>query len=150
MSLIEQLSTLDNEELVNLHQAMSNDSQLFAQICLPHIIRKGIPDFHKPIYTALDKRHRYMSFVLFRGSGKSTLSHSIKGLHNICFQKEKYIVFISESIDQAAADLIGIQDEIVSNDMIQMLFGELKGKIWNVEESEFANGVDMPPFIGII
>jgi len=135
------ITHLSIEEVRSLYSAMRDDSQLFARVCLPHIIQNDIPDFHKYIYSALDKRYRYMAVVMFRGGAKSTLSRTVKGLHRVCFAKEPVMIWISESIAQASADLVTVQDEIAGNDTIKSLFGELKGEVWNQESCEFKNGV---------
>jgi len=130
---------LTNEEINNLYLAFKNDVVLFAKTFLSHIATE-IPEFHKELYAILQKRYRYNAFVLFRGAAKTTLSRHICGLHNVLFAKEPVQLWISGSIDQAKRDLIGIQDEIMQNDVLNQWFPAMKGSKWNLEEAEFANG----------
>ena len=133
------LEQFSKEEIVNLYNACSKDSALFAKIFLSHIVTE-IPSYHRDIYSILDKRYKYNALVLHRGAAKTTISRHIKGLQNILFMKEPVQLWISETIDQASKDLIGIQYEVDNNDLIKQFFGELKGTRWNIEEAEFSNG----------
>ena len=70
----------------------------------------------------------------------STISKSIQVTSDICFAKEPFTVLLSESIDQASKDLISVVDEIENNEIIKLLFGDLRGNVWNQEEIEAKNG----------
>ena len=70
----------------------------------------------------------------------STLGHTIDTTHDICNQLSPYTIFLSETLDQASADLISVQDELEANDMLKALYGDLAGTVWNKESMEARNG----------
>lgn len=70
----------------------------------------------------------------------STISKPIQVTHDLCYAKFPYTMLISESEDQASADLISIQDEIFNNELLLELFGNNRGNITNTEALELANG----------
>lgn len=129
----------DIDQAQRLYQALSKDSALFAKEIMGHIVTR-IPDFHREAYEVIDKNYQYLAFVWGRGLAKSTISHTIQVTKDICHAAEPYIILISETIDQASADLISVQDEIINNELIHQLYGDLKGEIWNVQSMELANG----------
>jgi len=137
------IQELTPEEQRSLHVAMGKDTALFAKVVMGHIV-KEIPEFHNDVYTMLDdmteRKYRHSACVLFRGAGKSTISKTIKSIQDVCYLHEPVTMLISESIKQASMDLIGIQDEIENNEIINGLFGSLKGNVWNQEECEMSNG----------
>jgi len=134
------IAAMDQEQLKMLFVTLQRDYSAFARIIMGHIV-KEIPPYQREIYSALDKQHKHLGIASFRGSAKSTISHTIQGTSDICFAREPFLVFVSESIDQSSADLISVQDEIANNELIHLLFGNLKGEIWNRESTEFSNGV---------
>jgi len=129
----------DADQAQRLYQALSSDSALFAKTVLGHIVTR-LPEFHKEAYAAIDKNYQYMAFVWARGLAKSTISHTIQVTKDICHAKEPFIALVSETIDQASADMISVQDEIMNNEIIHQLYGNLKGEVWNVQSMEMANG----------
>lgn len=136
---IEDLRNLDQEQIDKLYLAMEGSYELFAKVCMGHIVR-DVPEYHTTIYSALDKRHEYNAFIVFRGGAKSTISKTIQCSADMCFAREPFTLLISESIDQASKDLISITDEIENNEIIRSMFGLLEGTLWNKEEVEATNG----------
>lgn len=132
-------SGMDADQLSRLYQALDKDTSLWAKTIMGHIV-KEIPPFHKQAYAIIDMNYKYSAFVFSRGMGKSTLSHTIQTTKDICHAKEPYIVLVSETIDQASADLVSVQDELLNNELIHELYGNLKGEIWNVQSIELLNG----------
>ena len=133
------IDIVDYDQAQRLFQALRSDSALFAKEVMGHIV-KHIPPFHKEAYAAIDRGYQYQAYVWARGLAKSTISHTIQVTKDICNATEPYTILLSETIDQASADLISVQDEIINNEIIHQLYGELKGDIWNVQSMELANG----------
>ncbi len=132
-------SNLTQEERDYLVQAMQNDYALFATTVMGHIV-EDLPPFQREMYDSFSKNYPMAAYVCFRGSGKSTISKPIQVTHDLCYAKYPYTMLISESEDQASADLISIQDEIYNNELILELFGNLRGLISNTEAMELGNG----------
>jgi len=140
MSLsINDIRNYSPEQLQRLYSMLKNDYEAFARVCLGHIVTE-VPWFHHEMYQALNKRYESNGFVLFRGAAKSTISKTIQVTADLCFAREPFTCLISESVDQASKDLVSVVDELENNDIIKLLFGDLKGRLWNQEEIEAING----------
>ena len=134
------LHNMDQEEIYALYTGLANDKELFAKVIMGHIV-KEVPPYQREIYKALgDPRIKNLCVIVYRGGAKSTLGHTIDTTHDICTMKSPFTLFISETVDQASADLISVQDELESNDLIKSLYGSLAGNVWNKESMEAANG----------
>ena len=145
MTLAE-IERLTPEEQLQLFDTLGRDSCLFSRIVMGHVVR-DVPDMHRDIYKILDDstgpnpRYNYVAMVLFRGAAKSTIK-TFKQVHDIVYRHEPVSLFLSEAEDQSIRDLIAVQDEIESNEVLNALYGPLKGSnLWNRTECEFANGV---------
>ena len=143
MSLSLNLNDLGNmtkEDIYTLYLTLNSDKEAFARIVMGHIA-KDVPRYHSDIYAALGNEDiRNMCVIVYRGGAKSTLGHTIDTTHDICTMKSPFTIFISETVDQASADLTSVQDELISNDVIKALYGTLVGNIMNKESMEAANG----------
>jgi hypothetical protein len=129
------------QEKAMLYDRLSKDTCFFAKVCFRHIVR-DVPKFHEDIYTILDSPKKYKALVVFRGAAKSTLK-VIFACQRICNQIDPFVVFMSESEDQAIDDLRTLSDELCSNDIIQYLYfndKSPKGEIWATTKIELTNG----------
>ena len=108
-----------------------------------HIV-KDIPPFHRELYKMMDemssRKYMWGCGVLFRGAAKSTISKSIKGLHDIVYGHEPVSCWISESQQQSADDLEGVKEEALGNEYIKRFYGIGRGNTWSANEAEFSNG----------
>ena len=136
---LNELKSMSPEQLFRLYEVMRTDYEMFAKVCLGHIVTE-VPWFHHEMYQAMNKRYEMNGFVLFRGAGKSSISKTIQVTADLCFAKEPFTCLISESVDQASKDLVSVVDELENNEIINVLFGSLKGRLWNQEEIEASNG----------
>lgn len=161
-AMIESLRSMSPEQLQQLSTDMWNDTKLFAKICFPHILTENLspeekqgyldgtlpmevymPDFHQKIYNGYDLLFQgvkqNMGIVVYRGSAKTT-SKVIATTKAICFALEPFILFINETVEQAAVDLEAVKSEIEDNEIINLLFGNLKGDVWNARMATFFVG----------
>lgn len=131
---------MSQEEAYALFIGLQTDKELFARTIMGHIV-KDVPQYQREIYKALgDTSIKNLCIIVFRGGAKSTLGHTIDTTHDICTKASPFTIFASETVDQASADLISVQDELESNDLLKALYGSLAGNVWNKESMEAANG----------
>ncbi|HPS39658.1 MAG TPA: hypothetical protein PL124_09625 [Candidatus Cloacimonadota bacterium] len=133
------MKNLSSEDREYLIQAMRNDYALFATTCMGHIV-EDMPPYQREMYDSFSKNYKMSAYPIFRGSAKSTISKPIQTSHDLCYGKYPYTMLISESEDQASADLISIQDELFNNESILEIYGNLRGAITNTESMELING----------
>lgn len=130
---------LTEEEKAVLRRAVDKDLKLFAVVFMPHIV-SDVPDYQSQLYQALDFNYKMLACAIFRGSAKSTISKPIQVTRDLCVSRHPYTMLISESEDQASADLVNIKEEIETNENILEVFGSLKGLISNTEALETSTG----------
>ena len=133
------ITNMTPEQIYTLYVGLRQDKELFAKVIMSHIVTE-IPPYQHELYQVLNKGYQNLAVIAFRGSGKSTIGHTIDTTHDICNATSPFTIFISETLDQASADLISVQDELAANELIHMLYGNLSGNIWNKESMEAANG----------
>lgn len=140
------IASFDTDKLLEFQHMLAHDSSMFARVVMGHIVTT-MPDHHKRMYrlydatTGANRSLDNVAMVMFRKAAKST-TKTIKTLHDICHAHEPMVLFLSEAEDQSIRDLVSLQDEIESNEMLRTLYGDLKGhRTWSKTESEFANGV---------
>jgi len=140
MISLSDLRNMDQAQLSSLYHAMQVDRELFAKIVFQHIVGSSVPEYQKHMYKMLGSELENLCVVAFRGSAKSTIGHTFDTAHDICYASEPFTLFISESVDQAVADLVGVQEELEHNELLRAMYGNLVGSVWNREFMETANG----------
>lgn len=133
------LKNYSQDDLLRLYALLKSDYEAFATMIMGHIVR-DVPKYQHELFQILNRRYEHNGIVLFRGSGKSTSSKTIQVTADMCFAREPFTCLISESVDQASKDLVSVVDELENNELINALFGSLKGPLWNQEEIETING----------
>ena len=108
------------------------DIDFFAHTVLRSTVFDESPAFHREIYHYLERSDiQKLGIICPRGHAKSTLASKIYPLHRICFSEltdTKFIILISESLDQSINLLREIRDELTFNESIRYFFGDLSGE----------------------
>ena len=139
MLSLSDVTNMDEQQIYALYTGLRNDKELFAKAIMGHIV-KDIPKYQHEMYSILGDPYEHLCIIVFRGGAKSTIGHTIDTTHDICNQLSHFTIFLSETLDQASADLISVQDELESNDLLRALYGNLAGEVWNKESMEAKNG----------
>lgn len=103
------------------------------------------PDFH---YELIDNWHSRVEKFLtmaFRGGAKSTLAEEaiVLGAGMKLF---KNVLILGSNSDRANDRLRAIKYEIVTNELLQFLYGDLQGEVWNEAKVILSNGVILQAF----
>jgi hypothetical protein len=120
-------------------EAASKSLLAFAQFYLPHHLKYKPSATHLEIYDllfdALKVRGKKIAVAAPRGFGKSTLITLIYILYSICYAREKFIIIISDTTDQAGQIMENIKKELTENERLRLDFPEVFEK----------NGKPTPP-----
>lgn len=113
---------------------------LFGTAYLSHYHKQKTPRFHDEIKSDLLK-YKKIARAAPREHAKSTIVSLEYTLWNICYNKKKFIVLISDTYSQAADLLSAIKDEFEENEKLQMDFPEVY-PLPNIKQSGaiFVNG----------
>ena len=102
-----------------------HDLELFCELFFPHYCEYPFNEFHRDCF-AFYRRNPVAARVLDcapRGYAKSTVKGLFKPIHDICYRREKYILFISATTAQAIQKLKDIRSEILNNDFLLDVYG---------------------------
>jgi len=122
----------------------------FAKVYLFKHLECGISQAHLAIYGLLQRiltnRGVKIALAAPRDFGKSTLITLIYILYCICYQKEKFIIIVSNTSSQACQVIDNIRRELLENQLLKSGFPELydsNGKLSRSRESEIIthNGI---------
>lgn len=112
-----------------------------------HITRPFCP-LHRTILDLLDDSNkRLVAIAAPRGFGKTTLIGLCFIARQTLFRHAPYIVYISATATEAAQKVKTLARELLENDLIRELFGDLKSSKWAEEKGEIElSGPDGVPF----
>lgn len=117
------------------HKEFFLDEDLFARTFLSDAMKVETPQFHKHMYKLLaDTSKRYVAIIAPRGHAKSTLSSLTVPLHRLLYGREKNILIISETEDQAKDHLSSLKSELEQNELIRSYFPKLHFTKWTEEK----------------
>lgn len=117
--------------------ASANEQSLlqWAQKFCPEFLFRGISDaFHKPLcrtYDTMKEGDKYL-IIVPRGNAKTTWTQLMIA-RAICERRERYILIISDSSEQAEQMLETIKDELTENALIKNVYGKKikPGPVWS-------------------
>ena len=98
------------------------------------------PKFHSDMIELYWSDEQNVVALSFRGSAKSTLAEETLCLKAIV-KDFLYAVIVCATVDRAAQRLGSIKRELETNEEIEWLFGEQRGKVWQETRIVLANGV---------
>jgi predicted phage terminase large subunit-like protein len=120
-----------------LHRRCGYDLELFAQVYFPHYCRYRFNEFHREFFKDHNHHQRNLRrvYIAPRGSAKSTTATLIAPIHDLVFKREKFILIISHTQDQAIQKLKDIRSELLENNALNADFGGFfQSKMVNASE----------------
>jgi hypothetical protein len=112
-----------------------------AHLALFHDRHKFLsPPFHRNIIELYWSYYEKVAILSFRGSAKSTLAEETLTLKAL-LKDFDYAVIVCATVDRAAQRLGSIRRELESNPMLEHIFGQLRGKVWQETRLILSNGV---------
>ena len=94
----------------------------------PEIFSAPFSNLHKEIHEAIDSGHKKVVIAAPRGLGKtSTIIYGLASRH-ILFNNKKFIIYLSNSADNAMIQTDSLKHELLSNKEVRKMFGSIKVK----------------------
>jgi len=136
---------LSPEDIKMLIAMCEEDLYLFAIRYFSHYLKQPSSEFHKYIYNFLtnniNQRKKYSrgfkhAIAAPRSNAKSSVISTILPLWCIAYNKKKFIIIISDTVDQAIDFLSDVKREIDHNVLLQRDFPHIvgKGPTWKQDE----------------
>lgn len=124
----------------------------FAKIYLSHYLKLKPSLAHHEIYELLERigkdRGNKVAIAAPRGFAKSTLISLFYIIYAVCYQKEKFIVILSNTADQATQILDNVKKELTENEKLKIDFPEVfekegrpKPPRWTKSQIETLNSI---------
>jgi len=129
--------SLNEQEIEDLVGPCIDDTSMTAVTLFgDHITRPFCP-LHRTILDLLDDdSKRLVAIAAPRGFGKTTLIGLCYTARKALFRHAPYIVYISATASEAAQKVKTLARELVENELIKELFGNLQGDKWAEEKGE--------------
>jgi predicted phage terminase large subunit-like protein len=126
---LERLKGLESDAAKDLfiYYRCATDLALFARYFFPHYCEKPFNLFHKDTFKDYEFEERGVRRVSSapRGYAKSTIKALIKPIHDLCYKLERFVVVVSNTEAQAVSKLKDIQAELLENDRLVRVYGNL-------------------------
>jgi hypothetical protein len=108
-----------------------NNLKYFAA-CFPSHIGSPLPDYQRETYLLIPEAQRLVEAAP-RGSGKSTTIDVVVLAYYALFNKSPFSILVSDTLFQSTLHLDALKNELETNEIIQFLFGSVKGDVWGAE-----------------
>jgi hypothetical protein len=153
------LQSMNPSQIAELGEHMRYDSKKYASIIFPDLLAEKwtdekriaflngelyvheiFPEHHLRMYQIyddlIDGQLRNAAMILFREAAKTSLKRVI-ATKIISYAIFPVQLFVSETLEQAKKDTDAIKYYIETNPIIQYLFSNMKGGVWNKGEATF-------------
>ena len=142
-----------NQDVNNFRRGLGEKSiKTFAQVYFTHYLKKPMCSMHEEIYQLLleiaDKRAERVAIAAPRDNAKSAIVSLIYVIWCICYNKEDYILLLSETQKQTEDNLSHIKHELENNPKLIEDFPDIceigqkpKPERWKKDEIITRNGV---------
>lgn len=119
---------------------LGRDRVLAHQVIFHRRHKDETPDFHREMIADWHSRIPWLLHMGFRGSAKSTIGEEAI-LLRAAFREFKNGIIIGSSADRAAERLFAVRRMIEKNEILEELFGNLKGPTWADDKLILSNDV---------
>ena len=139
------LSAIEIESLIE--PCIDDTAETAVTLFQEHITRPFCP-LHRTILDLLDDdSKRLVAIAAPRGFGKTTLIGLCFTARKALFRHAPYIVYISATASEAAQNVKTLARELIENELVKELFGDLRSSKWAEEKGEIElSGPDGSPF----
>lgn len=121
---------LDNmDQLFGLLAECHANTALFAKTFFPEVFYRPWSALHRDLCRILDDdRKQKVAIAAPRGFGKTSLFNLAFPAKRIVFRDSTHIIPVSATADAAIEQADDLKDELVTNDLIRLLFGDMSPK----------------------
>lgn len=146
------MSNINNSSRELRRSVGEKSVEAFARLYFPHYLSNKTCSFHEEMYRLLldvtNKRDGHMAIAAPRGSAKSAITSLVYPIWAVCYNRERYIVLISNTGNQAVTLLSHIKGELEANKYLVEDFPDVceigqkpSPERWSKDEIITRNGV---------
>ncbi len=122
------LDTLSKEEISNILTACMVDLKATCGILFPEIYTSPFSILHDQIFELLNSGQKKIVIAAPRGIGKTSIARTV-AMRAILLRMSNFIVYLSNSATSAEMQTENIKRDLISNQQIRYLFGNIKESI---------------------
>lgn len=125
--ILDALGLGNMDELFQMMAECHNDTAFFSKTFFPEVFFRPWSSLHKDLCRILDDDSlQKVAIAAPRGFGKTSLFNLSFPAKRILFRDSKHIIPVSATADAAIEQADDLKDELVTNDLIRVLFGKLQ------------------------
>lgn len=114
-----------------------NNLEFFFNNVLQSIFYEKFTQQQKEVINLIsNKKYPYIAIKSWRGFGKTSLLCGLT-IYSMLFHRSKFVLFVGSSFDSVSMQTEDIKTELMTNDIILEIFGNLKPKHINTEDMKF-------------
>lgn len=118
----------DDQRIRKILQRCVTDTSFHEHYFFPETFYTPTNAMHKQIDDLINTGHPRIAIAAPRGVGKTSKMNIGLASKRILFRLSNFILYISQSADNAMAQTENLKRELVSNEKVRMLFGSIKAK----------------------
>jgi hypothetical protein len=116
------------DELQDLLAHCVVDIKFTCKLLFPDIFYAPFSILHQQIFDLINSGYKKIAIAAPRGIGKTSIARTV-AMRSILFRLQKFIVYISNSATSAEMQTENIKRDLISNQQIRKLFGNVKDVI---------------------
>jgi hypothetical protein len=125
-------------------QIGAEDPDFYGRFFFPKTCRQPGPKFHTEMWDRLLSDSRYVSFEVFRGGAKTSITRLYLSFC-IAYGISRTILVVGKSQEAAARTVEWIMRAVEFNNLWSQAFGLRKGSKWSASEADIWHGTDEVP-----
>lgn len=114
----------------------ASSTAFHAKFFFPEIFRTAFHDLHREILDKIDSHDDKVVIAAPRGIGKTSIMLYGLASKHILFEQKKFIVYLSNSAENAVLQTDSLKHELLSNPLIRKFFGSIKTQRVETEYEE--------------
>lgn len=123
-------------EIQDILEECYTSTKIFAKTMFPERFYAPFTVLHDDIFDLIDSDAQLVAIAAPRGIGKTSVVGLAKTAQAILYHDRKFIPYVSSTHDAAMLQTENLKRELVSNQMIKKIFGDVKTKnAFGMEES---------------
>ena len=115
-----------DEDVRDILVRCASSTAFHAKFFFPEIFRTPFHDLHREILDKVDSPDDKVVVAAPRGVGKTSIMLYGLASRHILFEQKKFIVYLSNSAENAVLQTDSLKQELLSNPLIRKFFGSIK------------------------
>lgn len=133
-----ELDALTKNDLMDIMAECIKSTKFMAKMFFPERFSAEFSPLHDEIFDLIDSGERKIAIAAPRGIGKTSIVGLALSARKILFQQCRFLAYISQSSGSAELQTENLKRELVANQLVKKLFGNIKSKGTGVMDETFS------------